>query len=189
MSVLKVSITTNRPDEWLEQNFETAGGNHSIAQRLVDYLTRVSSGNEGAEAALVPPSIAMSVQGNETRASGTFILNTVIATDAISINGVTFTCVASGAGANQFNVGASDVLTAANLAAAINASVTALVAGYVTATSAAGLTTTGVVTVKSTNYGVQGNQTLIASADATIVASGTHLTGGAADATALTLNF
>lgn len=189
MSVLKLAITSARPDSYLESNFETAGGKNAIAQRIVNYVQSLTTGSELAESASAPPSIAISVQGNEVQASGTFILDTVIATDVISINGVNFTCVASGATGNQFNVGADDVETAANLAAAINASVTALVSGYVTATSAAGLTTTGVVTVTSSFYGLSGNQTLIASADATIVASGARLTGGLADATAQTLSF
>ncbi len=189
MSVLNVAVTTQRSDGWLEENFETAGGNNTIAQRLADYVTRVASGNEVALSAGNPPSIALSVQGNAVQAHGSFIFDTVIATDAFKINGVTFTCVASAAGANQFNVGASDLITAQNAAAAVNASVTALVANYVSATAAAGLTTTGVLTVTSDFYGLSGNQTLIESLDATIVASGTRLTAGAVDATAQTLTF
>ncbi len=92
--------------------------------------------------------------------------------------------MASGATGNQFNVGLSDTATAVNLAAAINGSVTALVSGYVTASSAL-----GVVTVTSAFYGLSGNQALIESLDGTIVANGTNLVGGAEDATAQTLNF
>lgn len=183
MSVLNVAITTGRPDSYLESNFETSGGARQIAQRLVNYINGVFTGSESGTSSAAP-SIALSVQGNAVQASGTFTLASVIATDACSINGVTFTCVASGAVANQFNVGASDALTAVNLAAAINASVSALVSGYVTA-SAAG----DVVTVTSAFYGLSGNQTLIATADATITVSGAKLTGGAVDATAQTLSF
>jgi phage tail sheath gpL-like len=184
MSVLNLGITTARPDSYLEQNFETPGGKQAIAQRLADYIERIISGNESAQDADNPPSIAISVQGNAVRASGTFTLTSVVATDACSINGVSFTAVASGATGNQFNVGVDDTATAVNLAAAINASVTALVENYVTA-SASGT----VVTVTSAFYGLSGNQTLIASADSTIVASGSRLTNGAEDATAQTLNF
>ncbi len=189
MSVLKLKIYSARPTTSLTQDFETAGGNHSIANRITNYLTSLQTGTELAMSSTYPPSINISIQENEVQASGSFILDTVIATDAVKVNGVTFTAVASGATGNQFNVGLSDVLTAANLAGAINASVTALVSGYVTATSAAGLTTTGVTTVTSAFYGLAGNQTLIESLDSTIVASGALLTGGAADATAQTLNF
>lgn len=179
MSVLKLAVTSGRPDEELENRFETPGGKHAIGQRIVDFLQGLITGTEGGS-----PAIAISIQGNEVLASGTFTLDTVIATDKVSINGVDFTAVASGATGNQFNVGADDEETAANLAAAINASATALVSGYVTA-SASG----EVVTVTSAFYGLAGNQTTIASADATITASGARLTGGAADATAQTLSF
>ncbi len=189
MSVLNVAITTKRSDGWLEENFETPGGKQGIAQRLAQYVERVASGNEVALSAGNPPSIALSVQGNAVQAHGTLVFNTVIATDAFKINGVTFTCVASGGSGNNFDVGADDVETAENAAAAINGSVTALVAGYVSATSAAGLTTTGVVTVTSAFWGKSGNQTLLESLDVTITASGTHLASGAVDATAQTLNF
>lgn len=184
MSVLKLKITTKRPVAYLTSTFQVATGARAIAERLKQYIERVASGNELAQDTSVPPQIIVTVQNDEVRATGTFTLNTVIATDAVSVNGVTFTAVASGATGNQFNVGVSDTATATNLAAAINASVTALVAGYVTASSA--LT---VVTVTSAFYGLAGNQTLIASADGTIVASGTNLTGGAADTGEKTLNF
>ncbi len=189
MSVLKLAITTGRPDTYLESNFEVVGGKQAIAQRVVDYINRVFTGNELAESAGNPPSIGITVQGNETQATGDFDLLVVIATDAISINGVAFTCTAGAPGANQFQVGIDDDATAANMAAAINASVSALVAGYVTAEQTGFLPGTVTVTITSSFYGLAGNQTLIASADATITASGTHLTGGAADATAQTLNF
>lgn len=107
------------------------------------------------------------------RATGTFTFASVIATNTILINGVTFTAVASGAGANQFNVGVSDTLTAAAAAAAINASVTALVSGYVTATSAL-----GVVTITASASGTPGNGFTISSPNGTITASGARLTGG-----------
>lgn len=189
MSVLKLAITSARPDSYLESNFETAGGKNAIAQRIVNYVQSLTTGSELAESASAPPSIAISVQGNEVQASGTLIFDTVIATDAFVINGVTFTCVASSATGNQFNVGADDVESAENAAAAINASVTALISGYVTATGAAGATTTGVVTITSAFYGLSGNQVTLVSNDATITASGARLTGGLADATAQTLSF
>jgi len=183
MSVLKLKITSGRPQEDLDK-LEQAGGPQDTAQAIQQLIQSMAAGNELAAGENQPPSIAISVQENEVRASGTFTLNTVIATDAVSINGVSFACVASGATGNQFNVGSDDTETAENLAAAINASSTALVSGYVTASSAA-----AVVTVTSAFYGTAGNMTTIASADTTIVASGARLTSGANDSTALTLNF
>ncbi len=165
---------------------QTVTGKHEALRKVLNFVESVGSGNQLAydRAGGIAPSVLIENQASAVRASGTFTLTTVVATNACSINGVSFTCVASGAGVNQFNVGASDTLTAVNLAAAINASATALVSGYVTA-AAVGT----VVTVSSTDYGIMGNQTLIASAAGTIVASGAKLTGGLADAAALTLNF
>jgi phage tail sheath gpL-like len=109
---------------------------------------------------------------NSVQASQTFTLSTAVATNTAVINGVTFTCVASGATGNQFNVGASDTLTAAALAAAINASVTAKVSGYVTATSSG-----AVVTVTAVEPGVSANL-FTASATGGIAAGGAAFTGG-----------
>lgn len=156
---------------WVDANASTTklkelgkGNAKSTLQGIINILTK---GIGGAE----QMSIQVGLGG--VKASGTLTLTTAIATDAISINGVTFTCVASGATGNQFNLGADDAGDAANLAAAINASVTALVAGYVTATSAS-----NVVTVSAKRAGLLGNAITLASADATIVASGARLAGG-----------
>lgn len=188
MSVLNVAITTGRPDSYLESNFEVPGGNHAIAQRLLNYVNAVQTGSELAAGAGSPPSIAFSVQGNEVQAHGSFIFDGVVATNTFVINGVTFTAVASGAGANQFNVGASDTETAVNAAAAVNASVTALIANYVSASGAAGLTTTGVLTITSDFYGPSGNQVTI-TGGTHVTASGARLTAGASDADAQTISF
>lgn len=62
--------------------------------------------------------------------------------DTVTINGVAFTARASGAVANEYNFTAGNVTaTAAALAAAINASVTARVIGCVRASSALGVVT------------------------------------------------
>jgi hypothetical protein len=50
-----------------------------------------------------------------------FTFSGVVATDTLSVNGVTYTAVASGATGAQFNVGGSDVATAANFIAVFNA--------------------------------------------------------------------
>lgn len=188
MSTLLVSLVTGRPVNQLEQWFETPGGKQGIAQRLSDFVERILSGNESAEGTDAPPSISMSIQENAVQASGSYVFDTVVATDAFAINGVSFTAVASGATGNQFNVGANDLETAENAAAAVNASVTSLVAGYVTA-SAADVSGDATLTITAVPYGIAGNAFTITSADATITPSGARLTGGAADADAQTLNF
>lgn len=188
MAVLKLAISSARDDSTLEQNFEVAGGNRAIANRIVNYLTSLLSGTESAMSSSVPPSIAISIQENEVQASGSFIFDGVVATNSFVVNGVTFTAVASGATGNQFNVGVSDTLTAAAAAAVVNASATALIPGYVVATSAAGLTTTGVLTITSAFYGLSGNQMTL-TGGTHITASDARATAGAADATAQTLTF
>lgn len=112
-------------------------------------------------------------------ATGTLTLATVLATHTCSINGVTFTAVTGAAGANQFSIDGNDAADAAALAAAINASASALVSGHVTATANG-----AVVTLTAKTPGVSGNAIAIASGQATIVASGARLTGGTETLTA-----
>lgn len=183
-STLRITLVSARDNGWLTTNFETAGGSRAIAQRLAQYIERISTGNESAYSAGNPPSIVMNIKGNAVRASATLTCVSVIATDTVVINGVTFTAVDSGASTNQFVRASSNTTTATNLAAAINASATALVSGYVTATSSL-----GVVTVFSTDYGIYGNQVTLTTSGGTITASSTRLVSGAVDATAQTLNF
>lgn len=70
------------------------------------------------------------------------------ANDTIQIGSMTLTAKDSGAITNQFNIGASDTISAANLAAAINSYSSSLL----TASSA-----TAVVTVKAAQAGTMGN--------------------------------
>lgn len=146
-------------DLYAETGFKELAG-----QKIVNYLKKVTSGMGR---------VTVKTRIGTTQASGTLTFATVIATDAIKINGVTFTCVASGATGNQWNVGADDTEGAANLAAAINASATALVAKHVTASAAS-----GVVTVTAIQGGHSGNAITLESLDVTITASVTRLEGG-----------
>jgi hypothetical protein len=188
MGQLNLAISTRRDDDTLKAMFETPGTSpkHETAQRLINFLSSVTTGTELGPSGSAP-SVAISIEGQAVAASGTFILDTVIATDAISINGVSFTCVASGATGNQFNVGLDDEETAANMAASINASSTALVNTQVTAAVTDDDPVT--VTITAVTKGYAGNAVTIASSDATITASGARLTLGAPDATAKTLSF
>lgn len=63
------------------------------------------------------------------------------AADTITVNGVVFTARASGAAANEFNIGGTPTLNATNLAAAINASVSTGIVGTVGASSSLGVVT------------------------------------------------
>jgi hypothetical protein len=113
---------------------------------------------------------------NAVFATGTMTGVTVVATNAVSICGTVFTCVSNSTvpSAVQFQVGASDTATMANLAAAVNAH--SSVQLLVIATSAS-----NVVTLQSVVPGVVGNQLPFSqTSGATITCSGSgYLTSGA----------
>lgn len=138
-------------------------GNRFLAgQKLMSYVRALMGGARSAK---------VIVGVNAVKASGTVTLASHVATNTVTINGTVFTCVASGATGNQYNVGGSDTLTAAALASAINASTD--MAGVVTA-SAAG----AVVTVSAARPGKLGNAVTLAistngSVSAARLASGT----------------
>lgn len=89
------------------------------------------------------------------QASGTITLThaSIAADDTVTVLGVTLTAKASGAVANQFNIGANATADAVALAACINANAT--IAQALVATSAL-----GVVTIKAITPGVVGNYLL-----------------------------
>ena len=60
--------------------------------------------------------------------TGTISLTNVVAGNTLTLNGVVFTGVVSGAAGNQFNIGGADTSTATNLVAVINASTVGAVA-------------------------------------------------------------
>lgn len=188
MAVLKLALSTARDDLTLEKEFETVGGNREIGNRLVNYVSSLITGTELAMSASIPPQIEISIQENETQATGSFAFAGVAtADDTVLINGVTFTCVASGATGNQWDDGATAADSAENLAEAINRSVSNLVDGYVTAEAVG-----DDCIITSVFYGYAGNSITIAEgvdAGSDITASGARLTGGAPDATAQTLQF
>lgn len=164
MSTQRIMIVTDKPEGTFESECNMSAGRLEGVVNLSSYFAALAGGVYRAK---LEVSVGMQV------AKGTFTLNAVLAAHKVSVNGVEFTCMASGAVGNQFNKGADDVATAANLAAAINASVTDQVKKAVTASSNA-----KIVTLESTHAGVVGNIMQIASSQASVVASGKYLTGG-----------
>lgn len=189
MAVLILQISSARDASTLGSVFETAGGKQQIGNRLVNFVQSVITGTELAMSSSVPPQIAISIQENAVQASGSFVFsNAATANDTVLVNGVTFTCVNSGATGNQFNKGASATASAANLATTINASSSNLIDGYVTASNPVD----GTCLITSDFYGLDGNQCTIAEGidgGSVITVSGARLTGGAADASAQTLQY
>lgn len=112
------------------------------------------------------------------KASATATLVSAVATNAVTINGVAFTAVASGASGNGWNIGGTDTISATNLAAAINGSTSAGVAGVVTATSAL-----GVVTVTAVQSGLTGNSVTFTKTGSPITVTGSGFLAGGTSAT------
>ena len=129
--------------------------------KIVDYFKKMVSG-------IYPNVIQTKI--NAVKATGTVTLSSHVATDIVTVNGIAFTCVASGATGNQYNVGGTDTLTAVELAAALNANTT--LDGMIVATAAS-----GVVTLTSLIPGEIGNAVTIAiSAHGSV--SGARMAGG-----------
>jgi hypothetical protein len=111
-----------------------------------------------------------------TYASATATLSSAVATNKVTIASHDFTAVASGATGDQWNIGADDNASAANLAAAINASTTSGVQGVVTA-SASG----AVVTVTAVGGGTGGNAITFTKTGSPITVTGGGTLAGATD--------
>lgn len=129
--------------------------------KIQNYIKKCVSG-------ILPATIRTRING--VRATGTVTLSSHVATNTVTVNGIVFTCVASGATGNQYNVGGNDTATAVALAAAINANTT--LDGMVLAAAAS-----GVVTLTALDPGELGNAvTLAISANGTV--SGARMSGG-----------
>lgn len=102
------------------------------------------------------------------KATGSYTLTNVVATNTCGFGAATFTAVASGATGLQFNVGADDTATAVNLKNTINASF----GDFVVATSAL-----GVVTLTGKDYGAYANGFAL-TAGTNIARSAATMTGG-----------
>jgi phage tail sheath gpL-like len=149
-----------------------------LINKLQNYLGSLATGVRSAS--VVTRVVAVQATGTIT------FSDTGAADDTVLINGVTFTAKASGATGNEWNVGASATLSAAALAAAINASATALVNEHVTASA-----DSGVVTITAINAGHSGNAITIAEgvdSGTDMAVSGARLTGGT-DGTEKTYSF
>lgn len=129
--------------------------------KIKNYLKNLISGAH-------PASIQTKI--NAVKASGTITLSSHVATNTVTVNGIAFTCVASGATGNQYNVGADDTETAVNLAVALNANTT--LDGMISASAAS-----GVVTLTALIPGEIGNAvTLAISANGSVSAA--RMAGG-----------
>lgn len=180
MATLKLRVTTGINTATLVRDYErTVSAKYPTVQSIADLINSILAGCQRT------PSVNVMVEESEGLATGTVTLASAQAADTVTLNGVVFTAVSGAAGANQFDISGGNTTGAASLAAAINASVSALVAGYVVA-SANG----AVVTIASAFRGLPGNQVTLATSNGSRLApSGTRLAGGTADANAKTYSF
>ncbi len=167
-SIHRLDITVNEIAQTVLDQLRLAGTSADgprDTERLGEWLVGRAAGTQGT-------GITIAANMGAVKATGTVTISGMVATQTVIINGTTFTCVASGATANQFNVGGTDTITATNLAAAINASVTTTIKNVVVATSLA-----AVVTLTASVAGNTGNaNTLTCAAGGSV--SGARMTGG-----------
>ncbi len=166
MTIQRLYIDTDLTVDGFNSQCDLAPLALPALNNFINYMAALSGGNQMA---------GLTFNVGMVKATGTFTFASVIATDVLAINGVSFTCVANSATGNQFNVGLSDTLTAAAAVVAINASATALASGQ------AGVVATSdgaIVTVTAKQPGVSGNAITITTPDTTITPSGARLTGG-----------
>lgn len=141
--------------------YAEAGYKELAGLKIVNFFRNLISGIRSA---------AIQTKINLVKATGTITLSSHVATNTVTVNGIAFTCMASGAAGNQYNVGADDTATAVALAAALNANTT--LDGMVVATAAL-----GVVTLTSLIPGEIGNAvTLAISANGSVSAA--RMSGG-----------
>ena len=109
------------------------------------------------------------------------ITTNAVAADTVTICGVTFTAVASGATGNQFNVGANTTATATNLATALNANAT-ISATYMATAATGTITLTEKIAGGNTPTAATKTGTIVIGAGSvtTSVASWFKLTGSGA---------
>lgn len=130
MATLRMVFDTSEALDFLTV---TRDNRHKFARLFLNYLMAVDTGNRSA---------SMIVSNASVAAFSTLTYTGLpLNNETVVINGVTITAKTSGAIADQFNIGADATATATNMTAAINASVTAGLAGVAVATSVAGVVT------------------------------------------------
>lgn len=178
MAIVKLTLDTgDQTTSGFNSQCDLSVGGLDALNNFVNYMASQTGGNQLGEVSNV-------FQVGMAKATGTLTFASVVATDVFTINGVSFTAVASGATGNQFDVGGDDAATVVNAVAAINASASALVSGNAGVVAVAN---DDVVELTARTSGVTGNAITLTSADATITVSGDRLTGGS-DGTTYTID-
>lgn len=121
------------------------------ANNSPDQVSRVANFLQGV--AIRGGNVLVETGGVRASKRGTFSGGLPTAAETITINGQAFTARASGAGANEFNIGATAAATCTNFAAAVNASTAAKIKGTVFAVDNGD----GTVDIYATDPGQGGN--------------------------------
>lgn len=170
MSLVKIIINTAYPSAHVDGLLRL----QNDAKNSPDQVSRVAQFLEGV--AIRGGNVL--VETGPVRASkrGTFSGGVPTANDTITINGVAFTAKDSGAGANEFNIGASAAATCTNFVAAVNASTSGKIKGTVFAVDNGDAT----VDLYATDPGQGGNLFTIAESMTNFAWAGgaTALSGG-----------
>ncbi len=172
----QVALVVSSPNNDLVKYSAVNKGIHVTMNTLQNLLSGIIGGALNCEVDI------LAQDGAQVPASNTLTLVSVVATNACTVAGVTFTAVASNPTSVQFLVGASDTATALNLAAAINANATTK--GIVDADTAA-----GVVSVFSLTPGLTGNFIPLAGGTNITIGSGSTLLGGTGGYSRFALGF
>lgn len=161
----------------------SSGGPAIVAKELANIIMDVANGEFIPSVTAANPNYAglWVVDGITLASMAVVFTGNGTAADTVTINGQALAAVASGAVANQWNVGTSTATAAANLAAAINATTTnILIRGTVYASILPSVPSTVIVT--SLFGGVIGNLISIAKTSTSITAlGGAVLAGGASN--------
>lgn len=165
-SIIRLVVKADRNDA--TGMFKTQGGPASYyIRKLASYFGSIQVGAINANVVATPGMVF---------ATGTITNTALAAADTITIGAQTLTAVSSGATANQFNIGGSVTITAANIVTVVNSH--AVLSKVVSASSLA-----GVITLTAVVPGIIGNQIALAiSAHGTV--SGAFMASGAEGVTA-----
>lgn len=142
MSIQKILINTDLTDEQFKSVCDISQDRYLGLKNLANYLLSVAGGIRSASISVF--------QGGVAASASITLTGLPIAAETITVGTQTFTAVASGAGADEFNIGATADETALNLANAINAD--SALGPVLTATPNA-----GVITLTCKDIGDEGN--------------------------------
>ena len=172
--ITEIEITTSETTTDVAYKLAAAKGDPKrFANELITWINKMAGG-------LLPATIKARI--GDVKATGTVTLASVDVSDTVTIDGIVFTAVASGATGNQFNQGGTDTVDAASLVTAINANTT--LDGRVVATSAL-----GVVTLTAVEGGELGNSVSLASSNGTRLAVSAAALAGGVNGTSYTFAF